>query len=51
MSLRVGLIDAILELNPRFANKAVKTAREYRWLLREYADAARAAARSPANRG
>ncbi len=45
------LIDAILELSPRFANKAVKTARENRWLMREYADAALAAARSPANRG
>ena len=45
------LIDATLELSPRFANKAVKTARENRWLLREYADAALAAARSPANRG
>ena len=49
---REQLIDAVIEIQPKFVNKAVKTARENRWLMREYAEAARAAAaRSPAGRG
>ena len=38
------LIAADLELQPKFDNKAVRSARKWGWLFREFADAARAAA-------